>query len=93
LKFEFPQGKYIKVRWHGDVDLEVVHKWHASTYLCTLLRYYVDVYWNNTKNKDSRDVDNELKGDDALDINENAPIAAYLQPYEILIRLTPKEHN
>jgi hypothetical protein len=29
--------------WHGDVDLEVVIGWHASTYLCTLLGCFGDV--------------------------------------------------
>lgn len=27
----------IKVYWHGDVDLKVVSRWHASTCLCILL--------------------------------------------------------
>jgi hypothetical protein len=45
------------------------------------------------KNKDSCDVDSELQGDDALDIHENAPIITYLQPYEVPVGLTPKEHN
>jgi hypothetical protein len=27
----------IRVHCHGDVDLEVIPRWHASTYLCTLL--------------------------------------------------------
>jgi hypothetical protein len=29
--------------WHGDVDLEVIPRWHASTYLCTLLGCFGDV--------------------------------------------------
>lgn len=33
----------IKVCWHGVVDLEVILRWHASTYLCTFLRCYNDV--------------------------------------------------
>jgi hypothetical protein len=35
----------------------------------------------------------ESKGDDVLDIHENAPIIAYLQPYEVPIGLTLKEHT
>ncbi len=34
----------IKARWHGDVDLEVVPRWHASTYYCTLLGCFGDVF-------------------------------------------------
>jgi hypothetical protein len=26
-----------KARWHGDVDLEVVPRWHAYAYMCTIL--------------------------------------------------------
>jgi hypothetical protein len=33
----------IKVCWHGVVDLEVILRWHASTYLCTFLGCYNDV--------------------------------------------------
>jgi hypothetical protein len=33
----------IRARWHGDVDLEDVPRWFASTYLCTLLGCYGDV--------------------------------------------------
>ncbi len=33
----------IEVRWHGDVDLEAVLGWHASTHLCTLLGCSRDV--------------------------------------------------
>jgi hypothetical protein len=33
----------IRVCWHGNVDLEVILKWHVSTYLCTLLGCYNDV--------------------------------------------------
>jgi hypothetical protein len=34
----------VKARWHGDVDLEVVPRWHASTYYCTLLGCFGDVF-------------------------------------------------
>jgi hypothetical protein len=30
-------------RWHGEVDLEVVLRWHVFAYLCTLLGCFRDV--------------------------------------------------
>jgi hypothetical protein len=48
--------------WHGDVDLEVIPKWHAFVYLCTLLGCYGDVPHINLDNGDRHDVDMESKG-------------------------------
>jgi hypothetical protein len=42
---------------------------------------------------DSYDVKIDLKNDGALDIKENAYVIAYLQINEVLIGLTPKEHD
>jgi hypothetical protein len=33
----------IGAMWHGKVDLEAMPRWHASTYLCTLLGCFGDV--------------------------------------------------
>jgi hypothetical protein len=35
----------------------------------------------------------EPKGDCALDIHEDAHVILYLQVNEVLVRLTPKEHD
>jgi hypothetical protein len=40
----------------------VVLKWHASTYLCTLLECYEDVLHINVDDEDPHDVDMELEG-------------------------------
>ncbi len=82
-----------KACWHGDVDLEAIPRWHASTYLCTLLGCYGDVPHTSMDDGDLHDVDMELKGNGALDIYDDAPIIAYLQANEIPIRLTPKVRN
>jgi hypothetical protein len=34
------EGDTTGARWHGEVVLEAVPRWHASTYLCTLLGCY-----------------------------------------------------
>ncbi len=52
--------------------------WHVSTYLCTLLRCCGDVPQINMGNRDVCDVDNELKGDGALYIHEDAHVITYL---------------
>jgi hypothetical protein len=68
----------IKARWHGDVDLEVVPRWHAFAYLCTLLGCYGDVPQTNVDDGDPHDVDMELEGNGALDIYDDALVIAYL---------------
>jgi hypothetical protein len=52
----------IGAHWHGDVDLEVVPRWHTFAYLCTLLGCYGDVPHTNVDNEDRHDVDMESKG-------------------------------
>jgi hypothetical protein len=68
----------IKAHWHGDVDLEIVLRWHASTYLYTLLGCSKDVPQTSVDDGDSHDVDMESKGNGALDIYDDTPIIAYL---------------
>ncbi len=79
-----------KVNYHGDVDLEVVPRWHASRYLCVLLGHSKDVFHNNVGNENFCDLDIELKGDGDFDMYENACVIAYLQGSEVSIGLTPK---
>jgi hypothetical protein len=83
----------IETHWHGDVDLEVVPRWHASTYLCTLLGCFGDVPHTSVDDGDPHDVDMESKGNGALDIYDDAPVIAYLQEGEVPIGLTPKERD
>jgi hypothetical protein len=47
----------------------------------------------NMGNGDSHEVDVELENEGALDIHEDALVITYLQGGEILIGLTPKEHD
>ncbi len=42
--------------WHGDVDLEVILRWHASAYLCTLLGCFRDVPHISVDDGDPHDV-------------------------------------
>ncbi len=79
--------------WHGDVDLEVVPRWHVYAYLCILLGCFGDVLQSSMDDGDPHDVDMESKDNGALDIYEDAPVIAYLQIGEILIGLTPKEKD
>jgi hypothetical protein len=79
------------VHWHGDVDLEAVLRWYASTYFCTLLGCFGDVLHSSMDDGDPHDVDMESRGNDALDIYHDAFVIAYLQVGEISIRLSPKE--
>ncbi len=81
------------VHWHGDVDLDTILRWHASTYLCTLLECFGDVFQTNMDDGDPHDVDMELEGNGALHIYDDALVIAYLQAWEILIGLTPKERD
>ncbi len=66
------------ILWHGDIDLEVVLRWHASTYLCTMLGHSRDVPHSHMGNGEFHDEDIELEGNGALDIHEDAPIITYL---------------
>jgi hypothetical protein len=75
------------------MDLEAVPKWHASTYLCTLLGCYRDEPHTSVDDGDPHHVDMESKGNGALDIYDDAPIIAYLQATEVPIGLTPKERD
>ncbi len=61
---------------HGDVDLEIVPGWHASTYICTLLGCFGDILQTSVDDGDPHDVDMELEG--TLEFYDNAPIIAYL---------------
>jgi hypothetical protein len=64
--------------WHGDVDLQVVPRWHASTHMCTLLGCFKDIFKISVGVGDSHDADMELEGNGPLDIYDDAPIIAYL---------------
>ncbi len=79
--------------WHGDVDLEVVPRWHFFAYLCTLSGCYGDVPYISMDDGDPHDVDMELEGNGAVDIYDDALIIAYLQIGEIPIEITPKERD
>ncbi len=74
----FNEEDTTKARWHGDVDLDVIPRWYASAYLCTLLGCYGDVPQTNMDDGDPHDVEMESKGNDALDIYDDAPVIAYL---------------
>lgn len=63
---------------HGDVDLQVVLSWHASTYFCILLGYFGDVLQTKMNNNDCHDVDMELKDIIALDIHKGVLVFTYL---------------
>jgi hypothetical protein len=65
-------------RWHGEVDLEVVPRWHASAYMCTLLGYFGDVLQGNTDSGNSYNDNDELEGNGTLDIHLNLLDMAYL---------------
>ncbi len=56
-----------------------------STYFGTLLGCYGDVPQTNMDDGDPHDVDMESKGNDALDIYDDAHVIAYLQASEIPI--------
>jgi hypothetical protein len=81
----------IGARWHGEVDLEVVPGWHASTHLCTLLGCSGDVHQGNTSIENSFNDGDELEDNGALDIHLNLLVMAYLQVGEVPLGLTPKE--
>ncbi len=69
----------VNARWHGKVDLKVVPKRHAFTYLCTLLGCFRDVPQGNMSGGNSQSDGDEPKGNNALDIHLDLPIMAYLQ--------------
>jgi hypothetical protein len=78
--------------WHGDVDLEVIPKWHFLAH-CTLLGCSGDVPQARLGNGDSQEEHTEPKGNGALNIHHDSPIIAYLQASEIPIKLTIKERD
>ncbi len=55
----------IGARWHGEVDLEVVPRWHAFAHLCTLLGCSRDVPQGNTGGGNFKSDDDEPKGSSA----------------------------
>ncbi len=55
--------------------------------------YWRDVPQISVNDGDSHDVEMELKGNGVLNIQDDALVIAYLQASEVLIGLTPKEHN
>jgi len=73
------------------VDLEIVLRWHAFAYFCTLLGCFGDLYQTSVDDGDSQDADMEVEGNGAWDIYDDAFVIAYLQVGEVLIRLIPKE--
>ncbi len=79
--------------WHGNVDLEVILRWHAFAYLCSLLGCYGDVLQTSMGDGDPHDVDMESEDNGALDIYDDAPIITYLQASEVPIWLTTKERD
>ncbi len=93
VETQVPMKRYHRACWHGDVDLEVVPRWHASAYLCTLLGCFGDVPHTSVDDGDPHDVDMELEGNGALNIYDDALVIAYLQASEVLIGLTPKERD
>lgn len=63
--------------WHGDMDLETIPSWHASTCLRTLLRC-LEMHFKLTWVTKVPMMDIESKGVGGLDIHENAHVLAYL---------------
>jgi hypothetical protein len=80
-------------RWHGEVDLEAILGWHAFANLCILLGCFTDVPHGNMSSGNSHNNDDELEGNDALNIHLDLFIMAYLQASEVLVGLTPKEQD
>jgi hypothetical protein len=74
----FSEKDTIVAEWHGKVNLEVVSRWHAFTYLCTLLECSRDVPQGNTSGGNSHNDDDEPENNNALDIHLDLPIMAYL---------------
>jgi hypothetical protein len=64
-------------------------RWHASTYLCTLLGCYGDVPQGNTGGGNPKVI--MMKGSTTMEIHLDLPIMAYLQVGEVSMGLTPKE--
>jgi len=89
----FNEEDTTEVRWHGDVDLEVVPDWHAFAYLCTLFGCSWDVSQINMDDEDPHDVDMESKRNGAQEIYDDAFVIAYLQAKEVPIGLKPKEKD
>ncbi len=67
-----------RICWQGDVDLEIMLRWHASAYFCTLLGCYGHVSQNNVDDGDSHVPNMELEGNGAQNIYDDAFDIAYL---------------
>ncbi len=78
-------------RWHGEVDLEAMLRWHAFAYLCTLLGCYRDVPQGNMGGGNSQSNDDEPKGNNALNVHLYLLVIAYLQACAVSVGLTSKE--
>jgi hypothetical protein len=65
-------------KWHGEVDLEAILGWHAFAYLRTLLGCYGDVPQGNMDGGNSQNDNDELEGNNALDIHLDLHVMAYL---------------
>jgi hypothetical protein len=78
-------------KWHGEVDLEAMPRWHAFAYMCILLGCFRDVPHGNTDNGNSHTDDDEPEGNGALDIHLNLLVIACIHVGEIPMGLTPKE--
>jgi hypothetical protein len=78
-------------KWHGEVNLEAMPRWHAFAYMCILLGCSGDVPHGNTSSGNFHNDDDELEGNGALDIHLNLRVIAYLHVGEVPMGLTPKE--
>jgi hypothetical protein len=65
-------------RWHGEVDLKAILGWHAFANMCILLGCFRDVPHGNMSSGNSHSNDDELEGNDALNIHLDLLIMAYL---------------
>ncbi len=75
---KFFEEDTIGVKWHGEVDLEAMPGWHASTYMCILLGCSGDVPQGNRGGGNFQSDNDESKGNSALNIHLNLLVMAYL---------------
>ncbi len=68
----------IGVWLHNDMDLEVILRWYAFAYLCTLLGCFQVVPQVKPRSGDSQQKDIELEGNGALEIHDDSFVIAYL---------------
>ncbi len=80
-------------KWHGEVHLEVIPKWHAFVDMCILLGCFRDVPQGNTSSGNFHNDDDEPEGNGVLDIHLDLLFIAYLHVGEVLMGLTPKEQD